>query len=34
MPTGDWSTVCYARKIGRRILIVRPDGSVSEEAGR
>lgn len=30
--SGTWSTVRYARKYGRHIWIVRPDGSVKEEA--
>ena len=32
--SGTWSTIRYARKLGRRILIVRPDGTVVEEKGR
>lgn len=32
--SGTWSTVRYGRKAGRCIIIVRPDGSVSEEAGK
>src|SRR6185295_3683952 len=29
--SGTWATVRYARKLGRRIVIVWPDGEVSEE---
>lgn len=31
--SGTWSTVRYARKLGRRIIIIHPDGSVQEEDG-
>jgi hypothetical protein len=29
--SGTWATVRYARKLGRRIWIVRPDGKIIEE---
>lgn len=29
--SGTWATVRYARKLGRRIWVVRPDGKVIEE---
>lgn len=32
--SGTWSTVRRARKLGRRIWIVRPDGSIIEEQAR
>ena len=32
--SGTWSTVRRARKLGRRVVIVAPDGSVREEVGR
>ncbi len=32
--SGTWATVRYARKVGRRIWIVLPDGRVKEEASR
>ena len=32
--SGTWMTIRYARKRGRKIWIVRPDGSVVEEAGK
>lgn len=32
--SGTWATVRYARKLGRRIWIVRPDGTVVEEPAR
>ncbi len=32
--SGTWSTVRYARKKRRRIVIIWPDGSVTEEAGK
>ena len=31
---GTWSTVRRARKLGRRIWIVRPDGSIRKEGAR
>lgn len=31
---GTWYTVSYARKQGKRVLIVWPDGNVLDEAGR
>lgn len=30
--SGTWSTVRYARKLGRRIVIIWPDGSVGEDS--
>ncbi len=32
--SGVWATIRYARKRGRRILIIWPDGRVDEEPGR
>lgn len=31
---GTWSTVRYARKVGKPVVIIYPDGSVAEEKGR
>lgn len=31
--SGTWATIRYGRKVGRRIIIVFPDGTVSDEAG-
>lgn len=31
--SGTWMTVRHARRLGRRIVIVWPDGSVTEEGG-
>lgn len=28
--SGTWTTIRYARKIGRRVLVIWPDGSVAE----
>lgn len=32
--SGTWATIRYARKRGRRLIIVHPDGSSAEEDGR
>jgi hypothetical protein len=29
--SGTWSTVRYARKVGKRVTIVRPDGTIKHE---
>lgn len=31
--SGTWATIRYARKMGRRITIINPDGTLTEEAG-
>lgn len=33
MRSGTWATVRFARKCGRRVVIVWPDGSLTEEGG-
>lgn len=32
--SGTWSTIRYGRKLGRRIVIVYPDGSIVEEPAK
>ena len=32
--SGTWSTVRYARKMGRAICIIRPDGTLIRESGK
>lgn len=32
--SGTWATVRYARKQGKRIVIIYPDGTISEEAAK
>lgn len=32
--SGTWATIRYARKVGKRVVLIRPDGSVWDSTGR
>lgn len=34
LKSGTWATARYGRKVGRRIIVIWPDGKVTEEGGR